>query len=151
MSYRREDKSSLFREQIARGKAMGALGLGMDSAKLAKVAEARPAFINAAFAASEGRIIPVPGGVLVRNGAGAVIGAVGISGDVSEADDVVRNRRHQGCRPGLRSSHRRSLALPQGSSVEDRFLGRRVPPLFNRFSFFKKKKYQVVWYARCVF
>lgn len=88
MVFLKEDKASLFREAIARGKAMGALGMGTDSGNLAKVAAARPAFIQSAFAATEGRLVPVPGGVLVKDHAGNIIGAVGISGDVSEADEA---------------------------------------------------------------
>ncbi len=89
MAFKKEDGASLFREAIARGKASGALGLGMDSSGLAKIASARPAFMNSVFAASQGAIIPVPGGVLVRDPASKkVIGAVGISGDLSESDEA---------------------------------------------------------------
>jgi len=88
VAFQKEDNTSLFREKIARGKAMGALGMGLDSAELAKVASARPAFIQSAFAASEGQLIPVPGGVLVKDHTGKIVGAVGISGDVSEADEA---------------------------------------------------------------
>jgi uncharacterized protein GlcG (DUF336 family) len=76
----------LFREQIARGKAMGALGIGADSAGLAKVAADRPAFMQAAVVASGGQLIPVPGGILIFEN-GKTIGACGISGDTSEADE----------------------------------------------------------------
>ncbi|GBG27034.1 Hypothetical Protein FCC1311_032572 [Hondaea fermentalgiana] len=88
VAFHKEDGASIFREAIARGKAMGALGLGTDSANLAKVAADRPAFIQSAFVATGGQIIPVPGGVLIKDHSGKVIGAVGISGDVSEADEA---------------------------------------------------------------
>lgn len=88
MLYKQEDGATFFREAIARGKAMGALGFGADSADLAKIAAARPAFMQSAFAATGGNIIPVPGGVLVKDHTGKVLGAVGISGDLSEADEA---------------------------------------------------------------
>mmetsp|Transcript_20746 Transcript_20746/g.34269 ORF Transcript_20746/g.34269 Transcript_20746/m.34269 type:complete len:153 (+) Transcript_20746:56-514(+) len=86
--FKKEDGASLFREAVARGKAMGALGFGMDSAGIAAMAEARPAFINSAFAATGGHLIPVPGGVLIRDANRNIIGAAGISGDLSESDEA---------------------------------------------------------------
>ena len=83
----REDGSGLLRPQIAIGKAWGALGMGRGSRALAERAEANPAFFNALTAASEGKIFPVPGGVLVRNVDGELLGAVGISGDVPDKDE----------------------------------------------------------------
>jgi uncharacterized protein GlcG (DUF336 family) len=88
VALKREDKSSLLRPQIAQGKAWGALGMGFGGREFARRAAAAPAFIGAIAAASEGRIIPVPGGVLIRAADGAVIGSVGISGDVSEQDEA---------------------------------------------------------------
>jgi len=88
ISFRKEDGASLFREQVAKGKATAALGFGSDSAALAAVAEARPAFMNAAYSATGGQVIPVPGGVLIKDKEGKIIGAVGISGDLSEADEA---------------------------------------------------------------
>ena len=85
---KREDNSSLLRPQIACGKAWGVLGMGFGGRELARRAAAAPAFVAALTAASEGRIIPVPGGVLIRDAAGAIIGAVGISGDLSEQDEA---------------------------------------------------------------
>lgn len=86
--FKKQDGAALFRQEIATGKALGALGMGMDSAKLLEMANKRPAFMTAAYAASQGRIIPVAGGVLVKNGTGKVIGSVGISGDLSEKDEA---------------------------------------------------------------
>jgi uncharacterized protein GlcG (DUF336 family) len=85
---KREDGSSLLRPEIAGGKAWGALGMGFGGREFARRAAANPAFIQALSAASSGRIIPVPGGVLIRDKAGAIIGAVGISGDASENDET---------------------------------------------------------------
>ena len=87
-AFQRQDNSSLLRQEIAMGKAWGALGMGMNSRKLGEVAAERPSFISAAVAASAGRMIPVPGGVLIREEAGGEIcGAVGVSGDVSDLDE----------------------------------------------------------------
>jgi uncharacterized protein GlcG (DUF336 family) len=83
-----EDGSSLRRADIARGKANGALSLGMGSRALYRRAQDQPFFINAATAAIGGSLIPVPGGVLVRTAEGRVIGVVGISGDTSDNDEA---------------------------------------------------------------
>jgi uncharacterized protein GlcG (DUF336 family) len=88
VALKREDNSSLLRPQIASGKAWGALGMGFGGREFARRAAAAPVFIGAIIAASEGRIVPVPGGVLIRDAQGAVIGSVGISGDVSEQDEA---------------------------------------------------------------
>ena len=87
----REDGSGNLRPQIAIGKAWGALGMGTGSRAFARrLAEQpqAPAFFAALYAASEGRVFPVPGGVLIRDSTGAVIGAVGISGDVADKDEA---------------------------------------------------------------
>src|SRR6202035_2216778 len=68
VALKREDRSSLLRPQIAQGKAWGALGMGFGGREFARRAATAPAFISAITAASEGRIIPVPGGVLIRAG-----------------------------------------------------------------------------------
>ena len=82
-----QDGTSLKRGEIARGKADGALAMGLGSRALAKMAAERPAFVAAATHAVGGSLIPVPGGVLILDG-GAVIGAVGISGDLSDNDEL---------------------------------------------------------------
>ena len=84
----REDGSSNKRFEIASGKAQGALALGMGSRALMARAEQQPYFIAAATAAVGGALIPVPGGVLVRDAAGSLLGAVGISGDTSDNDET---------------------------------------------------------------
>ncbi len=83
----REDGSGILRPAIAEGKAWGALGMGESSRGLRDRLGDRVAFQAALAAASGGRFVAVPGGVLIRDGAGAVIGAVGISGDSSEKDE----------------------------------------------------------------
>jgi uncharacterized protein GlcG (DUF336 family) len=73
------------------GKAWGALGMGLGSRAFAKrIAEQphAPSFFNALAAMSEGRVVPVPGGVLIRDASRAVIGAVGITGDTSDKDEA---------------------------------------------------------------
>jgi uncharacterized protein GlcG (DUF336 family) len=88
VAFKREDGASLLRYEIACGKAWGALGMGVGSRALAAMAEQRPAFVTAAVAASSGRLVPVPGGVLIQDASGAVIGAAGISGDQSDNDEA---------------------------------------------------------------
>ncbi len=84
---KRQDGSGILRGDIAAGKAWGALGMGISSRTIRDRLKDRPAFQSALAAASEGRFIPVPGGVLVRNADGEIIGAVGISGDASDKDE----------------------------------------------------------------
>jgi uncharacterized protein GlcG (DUF336 family) len=88
VALKREDGSSLLRPEIASGKAWGVLGMGFGGREFARRAAANPTFIQALSAASDGRIIPVPGGVLIRDGTGDTLGAVGISGDTSENDET---------------------------------------------------------------
>jgi uncharacterized protein GlcG (DUF336 family) len=83
----REDGSSNSRFEIAFGKAHGALALGMGSRSLMARAEQQPYFIAAVTAAIGGALVPVPGGVLVRDG-DALVGAVGVSGDTSDNDET---------------------------------------------------------------
>jgi uncharacterized protein GlcG (DUF336 family) len=84
----REDGSSLGRFDIALGKARGAMTLGMGSRALMARAEQQPYFITAAAAATGGSLVPVPGGVLVRDTGGDLMGAVGVSGDTSDNDEA---------------------------------------------------------------
>jgi uncharacterized protein GlcG (DUF336 family) len=88
VSVEREDGSSNSRFEIAFGKAYGALALGMGSRSIMARAEQQAYFIAAAGAAIGGKLIPVPGGVLVKDETGAVIGCVGVSGDSSDNDEL---------------------------------------------------------------
>lgn len=88
ISVEREDGSANNRFEIAFGKAYGALALGMGSRSLMARAEQQPYFISSAAAAIGGRLIPVPGGVLVKDGTGEVVGCVGVSGDTSDNDEL---------------------------------------------------------------
>ena len=87
---KREDGSSLLRPEIATGKAWGTLGMGFGGREFARrVAAGNTAFIQALTVMSGGKIVPVPGGVLIRATAGGeIIGAVGISGDTSDQDET---------------------------------------------------------------
>ncbi|WP_439138131.1 GlcG/HbpS family heme-binding protein [Roseicyclus sp.] len=88
LAFEREDGASPGRYEIAHGKAYGAVMLGMPgSAQMAR-AEAQAYFIGAVNGAFGGKLVPVPGGVLVLQG-GAVIGAVGVTGDTSDNDATV--------------------------------------------------------------
>jgi uncharacterized protein GlcG (DUF336 family) len=87
VAFRRQDGAGTLRRAIAEGKAGAALGMGIGSRVIRDRLKERPAFQAAIAAASEGRFIPVPGGVLVLNAAGEAIGAVGVSGDASDKDE----------------------------------------------------------------
>lgn len=91
----RQDGASNNRFEIAHGKAYGALALGMGSRALMERAEQQAYFINAAAATLGGRLIPVPGGVLVRDQDGTLQGAVGISGDTSDNDETAASKAIQ--------------------------------------------------------
>jgi 3-hydroxyisobutyrate dehydrogenase len=88
VAFQREDNSGIMRFDIAFGKAWGSLGMGFGSREFLGRTQANPTFIAALATASGGRVIPVPGGVLIKSADGAVLGAVGISGDVSDQDEA---------------------------------------------------------------
>lgn len=88
MVLKRDDGASNLRPQIACGKASGALGMGFDSRELARRAQENPGFVNALIGLSHGNMVPAPGGVLIRDLSGEVVGAVGISGDTSDNDEA---------------------------------------------------------------
>lgn len=88
ISYQKQDGASIGRLQIASGKACGALFMGVSSRTLAEMAADRPTFIATAASAAPQGLIPAPGGVIVVDGSGAPIGAVGISGDLSDNDEA---------------------------------------------------------------
>ena len=91
-AFAREDGAGIVRPQIAVGKAWGALGMGFGSRTLARrVADGQAqqqAFFAALNAMSDGRVVPAAGGVLIRDAAGEILGAVGISGDTSDKDEA---------------------------------------------------------------
>ena len=87
-AFEREDGASIGRFEIARGKANGALEMGLGSRALMNRAETQAYFVLAANGAFAGKLVPVPGGVLVRDRKGDLVGAVGISGDTSDNDEL---------------------------------------------------------------
>lgn len=87
LALKRHEDASLYRADIAIAKAQGALGMGSGSRTLAERAAASPAFFSALSAVTAGRIVPAPGGVLIRDAEGTILGAVGISGDTSDMDE----------------------------------------------------------------
>jgi uncharacterized protein GlcG (DUF336 family) len=86
LAFEREDGAPVGRFAVALGKAYGAVMFGAPSSKLAEIAEARPQFVTSLMAAYDGKLIPAAGGVLIRDDAGAILGAVGVTGDTSEND-----------------------------------------------------------------
>jgi uncharacterized protein GlcG (DUF336 family) len=84
--FERAEGGSPGRFELARGKAYGCLMLGMSGSVLSKRAEAQPHFVQAMNGAFDGRFVAVQGGALIRDAAGAVIGALGVTGESSEND-----------------------------------------------------------------
>jgi len=88
IAFQRQDGSSLMRFQIANGKAAGALALGVSSRKIAEMAAERPSFIASLNSIATAGVVPAAGGLLLADERGAVIGAVGVTGDVSDNDEI---------------------------------------------------------------
>ena len=88
VAFKRQDRSGILRPDIAQAKAWGALGMGLGGRELARRADHAPAFFTALASVSGGRIAPVPGGVLIKDDEGDIIGAVGISGDLPDNDET---------------------------------------------------------------
>jgi uncharacterized protein GlcG (DUF336 family) len=88
VAFKREDKSGILRFDIAFGKAWGALGMGFGSRTLASRAAKTPQFFTMLAAASGGRMVTNPGGVLIKDASGTIVGACGISGDISDKDEM---------------------------------------------------------------
>jgi uncharacterized protein GlcG (DUF336 family) len=91
VAFKRDDRAGILRFDIAFGKAWGALGMGFGSRTIFERAnsnEAQRLFYTTLAAASGGRIVTNPAGILIRDAGGEVVGAVGISGDTSDNDEV---------------------------------------------------------------
>ncbi|HEX2017848.1 MAG TPA: heme-binding protein [Aurantimonas sp.] len=84
----RSDGASRMRPEIAMGKANGAIALGIGSRAIWKRAEEQPYFIQSMNALAHGVLVPVPGGVLVKGPGNVILGAVGITGDTSDNDEL---------------------------------------------------------------
>jgi uncharacterized protein GlcG (DUF336 family) len=88
IAYKREDGAGIARFDIAFGKAWGSLGMGFGSRELSERAQKNPAFITTLTSISGGRMVPSPGGILILDADGRVLGAIGISGDVGDNDEI---------------------------------------------------------------
>lgn len=88
VAFKREDGASFARFDIAYGKAWGAVGMGFGTRELAARAAKFPAFVAAISTATQGRMIPSPGGVLILAPDQSILGAVGISGDIGDNDEL---------------------------------------------------------------
>jgi len=84
---KREDGAGILRAQIAHAKAWGAVGLGVGGGHTARRAKEDPLFFTALSAISAGRVAVSRGGVLIRDGDGALLGSIGVSGDRPEHDE----------------------------------------------------------------
>lgn len=84
----RDEGASIYRPQIATAKAAGCLGMGFGGRELARRAQAAPQFFAALAAVFPQGLAPVPGGVLIRDGDGQLLGAIGVSGDTSDNDEI---------------------------------------------------------------
>ncbi|OYY91637.1 MAG: GlcG protein [Sphingomonas sp. 28-66-16] len=84
----RDERASIARPDIAIAKAAGCLGMGFGGRELAKRAQTVPQFFVALAPIFPKGIVPVPGGVLIRDSAGGLLGAVGVSGDTSDNDEI---------------------------------------------------------------
>ena len=88
IALQRQDGASTLRPQIATGKASGALALGVSSRKIGEMAAERPSFVAALGPIAPDGIVPAAGGVIVVDGDGQPIGAIGITGDTSDNDEA---------------------------------------------------------------
>lgn len=84
----RDERASISRPEVATAKAAGCLGMGFGGRELAKRAQAMPQFFAGIAAVFPKGIVPVPGGVLIRDADGVLLGAIGVSGDTSDNDEI---------------------------------------------------------------
>ena len=84
-----EDGASMFRFDVARAKAWGAVGMGVSSRTLAQRAKDNPNFFVSLAATAEGRFLPQTGAVVIKDAAGKVVGAVGASGGTGDEDEAI--------------------------------------------------------------
>ncbi len=97
VAFAREDGASMFRFDIARGKAWGAVGMGASSRVLAERAKDNPNFFVTLAATAEGKFLPQPGAVLIKDSQGHILGAVGASGGTGDEDEII-------CAAGVRAA-----------------------------------------------
>jgi uncharacterized protein GlcG (DUF336 family) len=84
----RDERASIHRGEIATAKAASCIGLGFGGRELARRAQANPGFVTIFASILPKGLMPAPGGVLIRSADGTLLGAVGVSGDSSERDEV---------------------------------------------------------------
>jgi len=87
-AFQRADGASSMRLGIALGKAAGALALGVSSRKIGEMAAERPAFVASISGIAPSGIVPAAGGCIVKGSDGHAIGAVGVTGDTSDNDEI---------------------------------------------------------------
>ncbi len=97
VTFAREDGASMFRFDIARGKAWGAVGMGASSRALAERAKDNPNFFVALAATAEGKFLPQTGAVLIKDAQGQILGAVGASGGTGDEDELI-------CKAGVQAA-----------------------------------------------
>jgi uncharacterized protein GlcG (DUF336 family) len=88
VAYKRQDGSPMMRYETVVGKAYGSLGMGMNSRKLESLHERLPHFGESLMAMSQGKFVPVAGGMLIKNNDGELLGAAGVSGDTADNDEM---------------------------------------------------------------
>jgi uncharacterized protein GlcG (DUF336 family) len=88
-AFKKEDGSAMLRFEMAMGKAYAALALGRSSSLVRVRTEQRPLFMDFLFKASEDKIFAEGGGMLIRAANGALLGAVGVTGDTQEQDEAL--------------------------------------------------------------
>ena len=88
IAFERSDGAAPGRVAIATGKAYGAVMLGMAGGAQMARAEQQAYFMQAVNGAFQGQVVPVPGGVLIRNAKQNIVGAVGVTGDLSDNDEI---------------------------------------------------------------
>jgi len=88
-AYAREDGASMFRFDVARGKAWGAVGMGASSRALAERAKDNPNFFVSLAATAQGKFLPQTGAVVIKDAQGNVVGAVGASGGTGDEDELI--------------------------------------------------------------
>jgi uncharacterized protein GlcG (DUF336 family) len=89
VAMQREDGASMFRHEVATGKAWAAVAMGASSRALANRAKGNPNFFITLAATAQGKFLPQPGGVLIRDAGGTVIGAAGASGGTGDEDEAI--------------------------------------------------------------
>jgi len=88
-AFAREDGASMFRFEIAQGKAWGAVGMGVASRALHERAAGNPNFFVALAATAHGKFLPQTGAVVIKDVSGQVVGAVGASGGTGDEDEAI--------------------------------------------------------------